>query len=205
MKALFAAASLSLCALPAAAAVTFDFRNGANERMPALEATVDGLGVAVTAGLYDGSTLQPDCAPGNGCADDRIVNKRNPGLGADDPNGGGNTDQGVIDGRDLNDLLTFTFGRMVTFGSVLFTQASGNDEVDIFVDGILVALNTEASGGPVDLSAFTGTSISFGADEDNDNFRVGAITVTPIPLPAAALALLTALGAAAATYRRRPA
>lgn len=56
---------------------------------------------------------------------------------------------------------------------------------------------TVTVGGPFTYLALVDTS-----DHGADGFDVDAVSVSPVPLPAAGLALLTALGGAAAAYRR---
>ena len=218
MKSVLGALALSsaLLALPASAAIEFDFTGGnlgANGQYDGTySATVGGLTVSVFAGIY-GSNAGPDfivdanCADGGCGAFDRVVQKTASGLGIDDPAGFPDTDGPDVDGSVGNDLITFVFNKVVKFSSALFSQVDGNDDFDIFVDGALVAEDVGIAGNnPYDLSSFipsSGTSISFGADGTFDNFRVASITVSPVPLPAASLLLLTALGGAAMAYRRR--
>ncbi|MGR3322340.1 MAG: VPLPA-CTERM sorting domain-containing protein [Pseudooceanicola sp.] len=134
----------------------------------------------------------------------------------------GVTTDGVID-PDINNtsaisnnFLTLSFDRMVKFQSVLFDGydegVDGDDHVDIYVDGVLKISNflieTE---NPLDLSAYAGSSISFGAEFNEfedlylfNDFTVASLTAQ-VPLPAGVFLLGGAVGGLAALRRRRKA
>jgi hypothetical protein len=204
----------SLLALPVSAA-TFDFTTYADGAQEVLTQSVPGLSVSVSAGTYtfdnqgflgsfntdqDGFFGVGDLAVStqdgsgflSGDAGIGVVLASLPGLG---PNIGG-----------PGDLLTFTFDKMVRFDDVTFGNINFNDDVDVFVDGLLVTADDPITGAsPYDLSGLKGTQISFGADGilgGFDNFNVQALSAT-VPLPAGAILLITGLGGLFAARRRK--
>ena len=208
IKKLAAAAIVTAIAAPATAATyEFDFRHGAYSGNGYYDgnysATVDGLTVDVTAGRYaaphgapNDYIIDTDCSDG-GCGYwDRHVHQSNYGLGI-----AGRGDWSQIDGNYGNDLITFTFDRVIDFTSALFTAVDWNDDFDVFVDGVLVqeevGIYHNNPFSLASLSVNSGYAISFGADDVYDNFRIGALHVdvdmAPVPLPAGALLLLTGL------------
>lgn len=206
LKILAVSAVIASMAVPAAAA-TFGFQRGSLGANGAYNGTysasVDGVTLNATAGRYGNDTIiDTDCSNG-GCGYlFRQVRKSNSGMGVS-----GFFDGSSIDGNFGNDLLTFTFDRVVDFGQILFSGVDANDDFDVFVDGALVLADVNiAQANPFDLSSLlpaTGSSISFGADGRFDNFRIAAISVSAVPLPASALLLLAGVGGLGAMRRRK--
>lgn len=225
------AAIAALCAAPAlASAATFDFTSEPNGGVEVLTKSDGGVTVDVTAGAYvaDGALFFDTDVDGvsvpNGVP---IIGGTQLGdlVVATHAGSGGffSTDAGIgvglasipTLGPDINgliDLLTFTFDQVVDFASVTFGNVDSGDDVDVFVDGVLVAPADAdiPNNGIFDLSGLTGTSISFGADQlgfgrFGDNFNVRAMTVEPsaVPLPAGGVLILSALGGFAALRRRK--
>ena len=202
----------SLLALPASAE-TFDFTTYSDGVQEVLTQSVPGLSVSVSAGFYTfdnmgflGSfnTDVDDNFFGFGdlAVSTRDATPGDAGIGvvlSDFPNAGPN-----IGGP--GDLLTFTFDKMVRFDDVTFGNINFNDDVDVFVDGLLVTADDPITGAsPYDLSGLKGTQISFGADGifgGFDNFNVQALSAT-VPLPAGAILLITGLGGLFAARRRK--
>lgn len=229
LKTTLAALALS-SALPCAAlAATFDFTSESNGGVETLSKTNAGVTVHVTAGAYgadgalffdtdvDGFTV-PDGVPflGGSQIGDLVVTTH-AGSG-----GFFATDAGIgvglagltnfapdIDG--LIDLLTFTFDQAVDFASVTFGNIDRGDDVDVFIDGVLIGSGDAdiPRNGLFDLAGLSGRSISFGADEFGfgrfgDNFNVRTLSVAPsaVPLPAGGALILSAIGSLAALRRR---
>jgi hypothetical protein len=209
VRTILAAATAATLAAGSASAVTFDFTGGklgANGTSASRNATVAGLGVAVTGGTYVFDTFLNafDLSLSS-----QNVTKNNDGLGVDckfDLLGAcPNNINGPVD------LLTLTFDKEVFFDHATFTEIDKNDDFDLFIDGKLVGsdINIAASNPYLFASGLRGFSVSFGADAasffklDGDNFRLGAISVTPVPLPAALPMLALALGAVGVAGRRR--
>jgi hypothetical protein len=216
-----AAMLVSSAGVAAASQVTFDFRSGGNTGgnipfaftpFPPVPLVIDGIGIQANAGRYNGET-ESDVQQNDPL---RGINKNGNGLGVCYPF----PCVGEIDGDNAfgfnpanDDLLTLMFNQTVFFKEVLFTEVDLQDEVDIFVDGMLVFANELISSeNPLDLTGFSGTSISFGAERqtpsnlNEDDFRVGYLTVSdmqPIPVPAALPLLVAGLGALGVTRRRR--
>lgn len=179
-----------------AAPIVFDFQNetnGTNGTYAPFSATQGGLTVTVTGGVYAFDTIvSTNLLP---------VTKADSGLGV----GLGC----LICNNQINgpaDLLTLTFSQAVHFGAAFFRLVDGNDDFDLFIDGVLVASEVGISGNnPFDLTGFYGTSISFGADGvgPTDDFRLGSFTVAAVPLPAGGLLLIGGMGALVLLRRRR--
>ena len=212
----------------AASAATFDFTGYSDGGQEELTQTVDGISVSVTAGVYgdDGSAFfvpDWDGLSGFGLTLGDLVVSTQDGSGFFSGDSGIGVALASIPtaGPDVGgaiDLLTFTFDRVVEFSSIGFGNVDGDDDVDIFVDGQLVApsdRNIASSGNPLDLTGLTGTSLSVGADDlfllfvdhtPTDNFNVQSLTVSAVvPLPAAGLLLIGAMGGFAALRRKRSA
>jgi hypothetical protein len=202
-------------ATPSFAAVTFDFRAGGNtggnfnlpSPVPATPFVVGGIGLQGSAGEYNGTSIINTGS--------RNLTKSDNGLGVDCSGFAGLVCPNETDGNAIlnDDLLTIVFDQTVRFISVLFTEVDADDDVDVFVDGVAVGSLTNFSisglNNPLDLTALTGTSISFGADDasfnnlNEDDFRVGAIKVNAVPVPAALPLFATAMLGVGYIARRR--
>lgn len=203
VNAILAASVAVTLAAGSASAVTFDFTGGklgANGTTASRTATVDGLGVTVTAGTYFFDSIKS--------IDDQLVTKSSTGLGVECAK------LGFLCPNEIDgpfDLLTLTFDKEVFFDHATFTEVDKDDDFDLFVDGALVAsdINIQAMNPYLFASGLRGFSISFGADRGTltnlkeDDFRLGAVSVVPVPLPAALPMLALALGALGVASRRR--
>lgn len=218
LASLIAGLALAASIVVPASAVTFDFRPGGNaggvdfnlpSPVPGAPLVVDGIGIQANGGTYDGTTIIDPAA--------RRVTRNANGLGVDCNGlfGPSILCPNEIDGnagRTAEDLLTLVFDQEVFFDEVLFTEVDGDDDVDIYIDGVAIAaltdLNILGATNPVGLLGLSGTSISFGAFDasfnnlNEDDFRVGSITVTAVPVPAGLPLLLSALAAFAFIGRR---
>ncbi|WP_211097110.1 VPLPA-CTERM sorting domain-containing protein [Aliishimia ponticola] len=208
----------------AVSAATFDFTGYSDGITETLTETDSGLTVNITAGAYlgDGNLYyeedqdatitvfgvdlvdlavaqRDDCAvPGlfGGC-----FISQDAGIGV------ALADINLIGDINMTQLLTFDFGQMVDFGSVVFGNVDDDDDFDLFIDGVFVAPGEFGIAGnnPFDLTGLSGTKISFGADALFDDFNVQSIsaTVSAVPLPAGAVLMLTGIAGFAATRRRK--
>lgn len=221
-----ASAAMLLMVAPAAAATfSFDFTElstGATTYSDGMSMESDGLTVDVTAGRYDSyrglnddQIVDTTCNDG-ACAWDSstlggLLGYRSIAVTSDGLGISGFLDGDDIDGRFGNDLITFTFDRVVDFTTVFFSgveaRGFGRDRFDVFVDGellreeVLIGENNH-----YDLTAFPaiGRSISFGADGAYDDFRIAGldVNVSAVPLPAGGLLLLSGLFGMAVMRRR---
>jgi len=195
-----AACAAALLAGSAVSAATIDF-TGANlsDRPEATFGTGD-LNVTVRAGTFGDNginfaTRQVDIDPD--------------GLGSD-----GFLDRDSIDGSFGNDVLTFSFDRLVRIDAIAFVEVDNNDD---FAFGSVAGTSFERAFDfaqvfdQTDLSellsanARTGLTFGIGAIGSNDNFRVAGLNVSTVPLPASGMMLLGALGAGVVLSRRRKA
>lgn len=190
MKRILAAAAVFLLSCSVVqAATTFDFTNGNRaETTGALNYSVDGINLAVSAGRY----YNPFGSAPLGVYDYGDIGQSN-GNGLYMRNGYGDDHQ--IDGDGRNEVAIFQFDRNVTLESVSFTYFSDNDDFAFFFDvgddGSLNLINGDIDANPLDAYSFAGAYLlngdlfGIGAIGDNDDFKLASVTVSAVPLPAA--------------------
>lgn len=128
------------------------------------------------------------------------------GLGIDNNNGIFGSDSSQIDGSGSNDILVFTFARVMRLSRIIFENVSDNDDFVFYVPGAdpnateydivnpLPFPDINGDEGFFDFGNIEVTSFGIGALGRNDNFRLSRIEIAPVPLPASALLLLAAVG-----------
>lgn len=215
------AASTLVLSVGVASAETVDFSNEnifSTGNYPSLTTTIDGVGVRITAGTYQGggsadppddTILFDDCSVTYDC--DRFLNVESRGIGVQAPPFFGFIpENNETDGKSGDEIITFTFDRRVTMVSVLFDALDSNDDFDLFVDGLIVEEGINILAENPALIGLRGTSFSFGADDPNsfwdsrDDFLVAGMTAV-VPLPAAGWMLLAGVGGLVAMKRRKKA
>lgn len=208
----FAVASMMGTAL-AATYTTFDLTsgNGVNNGDGTYTFNVGGISLTTSAGLFDDGPNSV-AMPG---ANNASVVQTSVGLGVTS-DGDTSTD---IDGRGQNDVLIFTFDRLVKIEGVWFSNFDLDDDVDFFfeVGGQLVRHSSYLINvgvdleGLLDLSLFLGlfpifdqnlligTMFGFGADDDGilgllvDSFKIKKIKVSDMSTPPSEIPVPAAL------------
>lgn len=232
LRTLTAAAAAACLSIGTAGAATFHLStgNGVDNGDGTFAFSADGVGLVVSAGLFD-DVPNAVIVPG---ADGAVVTQTSAGLGVTD-----NYDTSSdVDGLGDNDALIFAFDRLVKIEGIWFSNFDLDDDVDFFfenADGDLerhsayllsVALDLD---GFLDISVFLGlfptldpnlligSLFGFGADDDGilglfaDNFKIKAIKVKDlsppgeIPVPAALPLFLSGLAGFGVAARRRKA
>ncbi|ABD52936.1 VPLPA-CTERM sorting domain-containing protein [Jannaschia sp. CCS1] len=124
-------------------------------------------------------------------------------------------DGGQVDGFGSNDILIFTFDRMMSLSRIIFENVGRRDDFVLYVPGAnpeaeqfdivnpLPFPDTNGDEGFFDFGGLRVTSFGIGAYGNNDSFRVSRIEIAPVPLPAGAVLLLTGLGALALRRRQK--
>jgi len=173
--ALAATAILSVSAIAAQAATTFDFRSD-RSLTASFNMSVDGIDLTVNAGKFTNA--------GSVSLSGQVFSNSTNGLGLKR----NSNDPGDIDGRNGNDVAIFDFGQKVKFESIVFTRWEGNDEYSFFVGDPLSKINYNFEAN-TDLSAANYINMLFGvgAKDNNDEFRIASISVTAVPLPSSVL------------------
>jgi hypothetical protein len=220
------AAAFALAAPAANAAIDLSSAGSGGFVLPGTGGT-DDFEIALPGGvsvLIEGGTIDND--GGNASFDPGLdVFQDGSGLGLVDA-----TLDGV--GGTGNEVFKLTFSKAVSFDEVTFSSLDNRDDVSFFEAGSFVYrvdigkganpltldLTSESAiegvakinGGSFDTlfgtEFFIAAGVPIGGNPGagpTDNFTMASIGVSPVPLPAAGLVLLTALGGAAAAYRRR--
>ncbi|MEQ8935857.1 MAG: hypothetical protein RIE56_08705 [Amphiplicatus sp.] len=205
--------------------------NGTNNGDGTYSFSSDGVGLTVSAGLFD-DVPNAIIVPG---ADNAAVTQNSFGLGVTD-NGDAN---GAVDGFSDNDALIFTFDRLVKIEGIWFSGFDLDDDVDLFFESggdlvrhstdYLISLGVDLDGfidisvllglfPTLDPNLLIGTMFGFGADDDGilgllqDSFRIKGIKVSDlsmppseVPIPAAMPLFLAGLAGFRFAMRRKPA
>ena len=174
-----------------AGVIEFDFTGGTGNHS-SIDFSAGGLTTTATA-TWNGFTNTADVS------NDRHHNTDSHGIGVKN----NRLDSGQVDGFIRNDYLTFTFDTIVELTGFNFSHDSGNDEFDLYVDGLMVERNQETTDGFLAFapSSYMGTAFSVRANQNNDNFYVSGMQITTVVEPGT-LALL-GLGLAGLGYSRR--
>lgn len=196
MKTFLAAAAVTLAALPASAAITFDLTGPVGTFNQPLVLTADDSVTTVAVTAFRNFT-----SPAN-----TRITRDATGLGVSGPF---DTDKDLD--SQIYETITFTFSTMVKLGTVLFSDFDSDDDYEIFVDGVAqpgigLTANPYAFGW-IAANSFTvqAKKINDGFLDFDDSFRIQQIQVAAVPLPPAGFVLLSALGGVAVAYRRRKA
>lgn len=191
-SALAAVAAVTLSVGAAQAATTFEF-DTADTNVTSLALSLDGITATVTPGCSDFIASVVSCE----------ITREADGLGVytDRKKKLFDDTDGDVDGQGGVEWLTFIFDAPVKLGQIIFGDADGNDDWDIWVDGTKIA--NDVDNNPFEFNWVEATTLKVGADGLNDSWRVSSLTVAPIPLPAGGVLLLTALGGLGLAARSR--
>jgi len=204
--------------------------NGTNNGNGAYSFSSDGIGLTVSAGLFN-DVPNAVISPG---ANNAAVTQNHLGLGVTST---GDT-SGNLDGLGQNDALIFTFDRLVKIEGIWFSGFDLDDDVDLFFESggnlvrhstdYLISLGVDLDGfidisvllglfPSIDPNLLIGTMFGFGADDDGvlgllqDSFRIKGLKVTDlslppseVPVPAALPLFLAGLAGFRFAMRRKP-
>ncbi len=189
---MLAGATAALLSASPALAVTIDF--GANNLALTNSITVSQQGYTLTA------TGHGTDASGNILVDAQVkqtgsLANNEGGFGISTVADGNHEIDGGIGGSNIHrELLLLTFNAPVRIASAAFSRVDADDDVSIFVDGVLKTTKSIGSGWNNFIGAdFIGTTFGFAALGQDDNFKLRAIELTPVPLPPAILAMVSGI------------
>jgi hypothetical protein len=192
-----AAFALSLSISAASAATVFNL-GGASAVAGSFSTTVDGITVTATGERRDGVASCGFLCVTTFFQPENLSREAN-GLGV--KGGGLNLDSPALDGQ-IDERMTFDFGKKVRLISISFSEFDSNDPYNVLVDMVQVA--TDSFGNPFLFAANTvGQLLRIDVTSNSSAFRVSSITVQAIPLPAGGLLLIGALGGLALLRKRR--
>lgn len=212
----------ALCAQANAATVeaTFDFTTLSGALASQLVLTSGGLTLTIDPHHYQNISDFMEPAVITASADDVMIGINANGIGVCEPN----PPKTECKARDLldggssktdNELLKFSFDKLVSNVSIIWNNNDTNDLIDLFLDPALVlAAQFAAIAPPGDtqlVSAGPLTVFGIGVQERSDEIRIAGIRVSyempddpsPVPLPAAGFLMLAGLGGLAALRRRK--
>ena len=212
-------ASMALSSVSAVQAgtvdVVFSFEGLAGNIVPNLYfVDASGLTLSVTPHTFEDTALGENAVL-TASSPDVAIGINNKGIGVCEPNRQGTncTGSDMLDGGSAagldNELLLFTFDRLVSSISVIWSNNDQNDVISLMEGGTLSLTNLFNAIAPPDRTQ--GVPISgplsifgLGVQDDSDEVRVAGLLVSyAVPLPAAGWLMVAGIGGIAALRRRK--